>query len=555
MAYLPTEAAQQQQQQQLSTEAAFARLQNGSDIRGVALARTPTEEITLTPAAAFFIASSFVDFLRRQEGLKPSESKTLTVAVGSDPRVSGPLLRSAVFSGLLCGAPGVYVHDAKISTTPAMFYSLVAPGSEVVGSIMLTASHMPMHNNGLKFFTRQGGLEKKDIKEILEGAAAKCKAAGVKLGDPTSDTAYVLEKALHVDNQPKEVPLLREYAQHMQEVIKKGVNHPEHPDQPLKGFKIVVDAGNGSGGFFADQVLAPLGADVSGSQFLDPDGTFPNHIPNPENKEAMESAVAAVKAAGADLGIVFDTDVDRSGIVDGSGMEINSNRYIALMSTIVLKDYPGTTIVTDSVTSNGLTEFIEKLGGKHCRYKRGYKNVISKGVELNNSGTDCQLMMETSGHGALADNWFLDDGAQLAVKAVIQMVRSKLEGKGSLSDLLAELKEPAESVERRIKIKATDFKTTGSDVLTAFQEWVTSGSCGQSNWSLEPVNHEGVRISVEEEGEGKRGWLLLRQSLHDPLLVLNMESDTKGGVAGMQQLVADYLQKNYGKDLDLTTLA
>ena len=81
-------------------------------------------------------------------------------------------------------------------------------------------------------------------------------------------------------------------------------------------------------------------------------------------------------------------------------------------------------------------------------------------------------------------------------------------------------------------LQATDFKTTGSDVLTAFQDWVSSGACGQFNWSLEPVNHEGVRINVEEEGEGKRGWLLLRQSLHDPLLVLNMESDTKGGEGG-----------------------
>lgn len=134
------------------------------------------------------------------------------------------------------------------------------------------------------------------------------------------------------------------------------------------------------------QVLAPLGADITGSQFLEPDGTFPNHIPNPENKEAMASACAAVQQSQADLGIVFDTDVDRSAVVDQAGSPISSNRFIALMAAVVLREHPGSTIVTDSVTSNGLTDFITQLGGQHLRFKRGYKNVIGKGVELNKAG-------------------------------------------------------------------------------------------------------------------------------------------------------------------------
>ena len=110
------------------------------------------------------------------------------------------------------------------------------------------------------------------------------------------------------------------------------VNHPAYYDKPLTGLKIVVDAGNGAGGFYAEKVLKPLGADTTGSRYLEPDGSFPNHIPNPENKEAMESITNAVKNNNADLGIIFDTDVDRAGAVLSDGSELNRNRIIAMLA-------------------------------------------------------------------------------------------------------------------------------------------------------------------------------------------------------------------------------
>lgn len=134
----------------------------------------------------------------------------------------------------------------------------------------------------------------------------------------------------------------------------------EDYEHPLKGFHIVVDAGNGAGGFYATDVLAPLGADISGSQFLEPDGMFPNHIPNPENAAAMESVCRATVRAKADLGVIFDTDVDRGGAVDSKGDELNRNRLVAIASAIALEGNEGGTIVTDSITSSGLKEYIEK---------------------------------------------------------------------------------------------------------------------------------------------------------------------------------------------------
>ena len=178
-----------------------------------------------------------------------------------------------------------------------------------------------------------------------------------------------------------------------------------------------MDAGNGAGGFFADKVLEVLGADTNGSQFLDPDGTFPNHIPNPEDKEAMESICDAVIKKNADLGIIFDTDVDRAAVVDRFGRDINRNRIIALISAIVLGERKGATIVTDSITSEGLKKFIEEdLGGVHHRFKRGYKNVINEAIRLNEEGTYTPVAIETSGHCALMENYFLDDGAYLIAR-------------------------------------------------------------------------------------------------------------------------------------------
>jgi phosphomannomutase len=177
-----------------------------------------------------------------------------------------------------------------------------------------------------------------------------------------------------------------------------------------EGLKIIVDAGNGSGGFFAGKVLAPLGADFSGSQFLEPDGNFPNHVPNPEDSTAMTFICNAVKREKADLGIIFDTDVDRFAIVDASGQPINRNELIALISAVILEEHPGSVIVTDSITSAGLKWFIEEeSGGIHHRFKRGYKNVINESIRLNKEGKESWLAIETSGHAALKENHFPDD--------------------------------------------------------------------------------------------------------------------------------------------------
>lgn len=492
---------------------AWRALQNGSDLRGVALEGVPGEAVNLTPAVATTLGQAFVSWLSDQLQTPATE---LTIAIGRDSRLSGPALMAAAIAGMT--AQGSRVLEVGMASTPALFMSTVLPDFSCDGAIMLTASHLPFNRNGFKFFTRQGGLSKEDITDLLRRAEAGT--------FPISASPGPVERR----------DLISAYAADLVQTIRRGVNHPDHVDQPLRGLHIIVDAGNGAGGFYAHQVLVPLGADIRGSQFLEPDGTFPNHVPNPEHPAAMAAICQAVVTQGADFGVIFDTDVDRGAAVDGEGRELNRNRLIALMAAIVLQEHPGSTIVTDSVTSDGLSRFIEgDLGGIHHRFKRGYKNVINEAMRLNQIGQPAWLAIETSGHGALQENYFLDDGAYLISKLLVELARAHQAGR-RLTELIAGLQEPAESQEFRLKVLAPDFKAYGTEVMEHLKGWVAS----QPDWQIVPKNYEGVRVSCSADGE--KGWFLLRLSLHDPVLPLNIESEVAGGVAAIAQRLRGFLQ-------------
>ncbi|XP_025813587.1 uncharacterized protein LOC112890920 isoform X2 [Panicum hallii] len=446
------------------------RLQNGPDVRGVALEGEKGRLVDLTPLAVEVIAESFGEWLR--EELQRPEGEELRVSVGRDPRLSGARLSAALFAGL--ARAGCSVFDMGLATTPACFMSTILSRFNYDASIMMTASHLPYTRNGLKFFTKHGGLTSGDVEKICDRAAQKYVARKMGLGGRGTPPVVM------------RVDLMSAYSQHLRDIIKQRVAHPTHYDTPLKGFKVIVNAGNGCGGFFTWDVLEKLGADTTGSLHLEPDGTFPNHMPNPEDATTMSLTRDAVLAHGADLGVVFDTDVDRSGVVDDTGAAINGDRLIALMSAIVLDEHPGTTVVTDARASDGLTRFIASRGGHHCLYRVGYRNVIDKGVQLNIDGVETHLMMETTGHGALKENYFLDDGAYMVVKIVIEMVRMKLAGlEGGVGSLIMDLEEPAESVLLRMNIlgEPKHAKQRGTMAVEAFKNYIQEDKL--SGWVLD----------------------------------------------------------------------
>lgn len=476
------------------------KLQNGSDVRGTALG----ENAGLTPQAVNRIACAFARWTAAKVK-KPVEN--LRIGVGHDSRVTAEELKAAALSGI--ASAGAVGFDCSLASTPAMFMGTVYPESAFDGSVMLTASHLPMDRNGMKFFTREGGLDKPDIRSLLTSAADILPGEGVK--------------------EAEKFDLMALYCKDLREKIRAGVAGDDSP-LPLKGLRIAVDCGNGAGGFFVKDVLIPLGADTAGSRYLEPDGTFPNHIPNPENKEAMAAASEAVIRSSADLGLIFDTDVDRMSAVLPDGCEVNRDAMIALTAAMIADDHPGGTVVTDSVTSDHLTDFLENnLNLRHHRFKRGYKNVINEAIRLNSIGISSPMAMETSGHGALIENYFLDDGAYLAVKLVTAAANEKRAGR-ELSRLIEGLVPAFEAREYRIPITCDNFAEYGEKVLSAFRR-----GAEEAGLEIASPSYEGVRVT------GERGWMLLRLSLHDPLLPLNIEGNKEGDCDFLRELAEKLL--------------
>lgn len=492
----------------------FMNLANGSDIRGIAMEGLDYE-VNLNEETISFIANGFLKWLNENVSAKSNQYK---IAVGYDGRLTGKKIKT-VLTKVFTKA-GVDVIQVGIATTPSLFMATQYEEYQADAGIEITASHLPKEYNGLKFFTTEGGLDSKAIDFILENGYDVKEVYRLHSGE-----GRVFEK-----------DLMSDYSADLREKIMKGIPEKDRSKTPFTGRHIVVNAGNGTGGFFVSKILDKLGADTTGSQFLNPDGNFPNHIPNPDDEEAMASLKKAVLDNKADMGIIFDTDADRAAVIDKNGRSINRNNLIALAGAIALNDAPGGLIVTNSPVSNHAINFIENIGGRVEPYISGYKNVIDRSVALNEKGVNSPLAIETSGHAAFRENYFLDDGSYLIAKILIADAKAQLTG-GSVFDLIKGLKEPAETEEIRFVIDLEDYAEYGDLIIDEME------SFGHKNSEFEKVseNKEGVRFNVS--GEYGEGWFLLRMSLHEPKLVLQMENDIKGSISTLKKTLLPFFDK------------
>ncbi|KMT32854.1 phosphomannomutase/phosphoglucomutase AlgC [Melissococcus plutonius] len=436
-------------------------LQNGSDIRGIAL-DYQDKKANLTPKQLEKIAIGIVRWLENNVLASKCKRNQLKIGIGHDSRITADSLKQTLIDTFL--HLGIQVIDFQLATTPAMFMATQFSQYNCDATIMITASHLPYYFNGLKIFTKKGGAEKKGIQYILTHHES---LPGVKGGTILTTS------------------LLDDYADDLIHKIKVGI-HTQN-EKPLAGYKIIVDAGNGAGGFFVEKVLKPLGANTEGSQFLDPDGMFPNHIPNPDNEEAMHSIQASVLKQQADLGIIFDTDVDRSAIVDANGQ------------------------------------------------------VINKMIELNNQGIQTELAIETSGHAAFKENYCLDDGAYVVAK-LLMLLQKLAANHQTLGELIATLKQPAEVHELRFQIKANDVQTYGNQIISDLEVFIQQ----QKDMVIDPENEEGIRTNVFNQYGN--GWFLLRMSLHEPLLVLQIENDKQTKNRHVLKTLEPFFQQFYQLD-------
>jgi len=487
----------------------------------------------LTPFTAFCLGNAFAKIVLDQkqqpdqDDTTAAATTTTTIALGRDPRIHGAILCDSFARGAAIAHPNIRVVYTGLATSPSMFHFCRAGMCD--GAVMVTASHLPSDRNGLKMYTFRGGFTKSTVRAMNHLAANFARQwhdSENGMLPPTSGGEGVFCSEW-VDFMP-------EYIQTLKDAICKEVNQapqriPTKP--PLDGLKIVLNSGNGSGGFFYD-VLQDLGADVSASVHIEPNPQFPSGIPNPEKKEMIAETIQICQESGADLGILLDTDADRSGFVVPSDKTktsfepLNRNRLIALLSVVFSRSSPGCTIVTDSVTSEGLADFINALGLIHYRYLKGYANVIGKAEQLNEQdGTNAEMAIETSGHCAMKENAFLDDGTYTAVKVIGLLAREKLadaHGQPDLLSLIAAMKEMEEEVEIRMEAKDGSLETTNNVFNLAVK--VIEDSCGNSSlpWTLDTENLEGIRVRT-----GFGGFFMLRKSLHDPLVSLQIESTSK----------------------------
>ena len=447
----------------------WLKLRSGAYIR--------SREENLTDETCARIGYAFARMLAERLNTTPDR---LNIAVGCDTRPGSPRLKGALTRGIT--AADSDVTDAGVCMLPALFLKVprIGENTEIHGAVMVTGSYAPQTINGFKFITPEGILIEEDITRLLRMAAA----------DPVPER--LVTKA----------DLMADYRQYL---VKRAAELLEDDAlKPLLGLYVVVSTDTLGGAFFAD-LLEALGADI---------------------ERVTGAPGSEVVPFGADMGVAFDVDAGRALLYDNAGQPVDGNRLIALMAAMLLDKKPGLTIVTDSVTSTGLNAFIQEWSGIHYRFKRGFQNVVREAMRLNAEEIDCPLAIETTGHAGFRENGFLEDGIYLALRVACQELDCKREGKTVFAPL-ADLSEAVETSTLRLRILDDEDPAASCQEVV---EIILSNTLENPEWQMASDSREGVRITFNLDGGINNAWFQLRMSVHDPIMVLNAESDIPGGV-------------------------
>jgi phosphomannomutase/phosphoglucomutase len=402
-----------------------------------------------------------------------------TIVVGRDARLSGQRFRDAFIKGAT--STGMHVIDVGIVPTPIVYFA--ANTLPVEGLAMITGSHNPPEYNGFKMGvgkTTFYGETIQELRKLIErGDFEKSDRPGtVSFFD--ANTPY-----LHV----------------CLSTVKRGP----------KKMKVVVDAGNGVGGIIAVPLLEKLGYDVV-PLFCEPDGRFPNHHADPTIAKNLEQCIAKVKETKADLGIAFDGDADRIGVVDGNGDILWGDKLMILLSRAVLKEVPGAAIVGEVKCSFTMYDDIAKHGGKPVMWKAGHSLIKAKMKE-----THAALAGEMSGHIFYKHRFFGFDDAPYTAARVLEILSNEQQ---TLAQLLSDVPVTYSSPELR-------FDTVEEKKFALVQRCTEKLKAK----GLELVTVDGVRATWPD------GWGLIRASNTTPILVVRYEAKTKERLAEIQKLI------------------
>ncbi len=434
------------------------------DIRG----RAEGDDPPLTPEAARLIGKAFGTYLDRVEGVQ-------TAVVGRDNRRSSPALAAALIDGLQ--SSGCAVIDIRLTSTPILYWHAVREGS--VGGVMVTGSHLAPDQNGFKLCVGARNIFGDGIQALRTLIESDDFNGGYEMIE-------VKESSL-VDYIVDVVPRLR-----------MG-----------RALHVVVDGGNGTGGAFGPRLLKAWGHHVT-EMFCELDGSYPNHQPDPQVAENMRALAEKVREVGADVGIAFDGDADRMGVVDEQGNIIGADRVLTLLACDMLRRHPGAKVVADVLTSQVLFDEIAKAGGYPMMWASGHSLVKARMAEVG-----ALIGGEMSGHIFLAEDYYGYDDAYFAAGRLLQLIGS---AQIPLSLLNAKIPTLYSTPEYRPHC-AEEMKDTVIAAVKAALE-------GQG----EVTSIDGIRVRFD------RGWGLLRASNTEPVLSMRFEGETEADAHAYRDL-------------------
>ncbi|MCY3915963.1 MAG: phosphomannomutase/phosphoglucomutase [Chloroflexi bacterium] len=442
------------------------------DIRGIASGNAPQ----LTPAVALLVGKALGAYL-------PRHFQSQRVFVGSDNRVTSGPLKAAVIEGL--ASTGLPVTDIGEALTPTVYFAS-ASYDGIGAGVMITGSHLDTRYNGIKMAYGKLALAGEQIQDLL--GVIHDEAFAVGQPDITEDFGMI--------------------QRHMAAIQSKVTM--------AKCMKVVVDAGNGLSGAYLPPLLTALGLDVE-CLYCEPDGTFPNHLPNPEDPEMTRDLEAKVVELGADLGLAFDGDSDRCGFIDNHGHHIAADRLLALLARDLLSRHPNTPIVFDVKASQALPDEISKYGGLPVMWKSGHSLMKQKMNEIGSL-----LGGEVSGHLFIGEDYYgFDDAPLVALKTLEIISNTDL----TIAEIFAEIPKLVATPE--IVLSAPDdLKFKMIDEMTASL---------QSDYEV--VTVDGARVNFE------RGWGLVRASNTQPAVTLRFEAYTRQQIAQYMRVFKAQLVK------------
>ncbi len=433
---------------------------------------------TLTGEVAYLVGRAFGTYLQR--------AGVGTVVVGYDNRSHSPGLAHAAIDGLT--ETGCDVIEIGMVATPLVYWRAVEAGD--AGGMMITGSHLAPEMNGFKLSIGKRNLygdQIQALRALIEDGDLITGKVGQSTPDETAESRY-----------------LQMTRQRLQD--------------PVRPLRIVVDGGNGMGGTYGPPMLRMLGHHVS-EIYTEPDGSYPNHQPDPQNAENLVDLSAKVLEKRADLGLAFDGDADRVGVVDNRGQPIPADRVLILLARDVLSRNPGATVIADVLSTQVLFDEVERAGGRPLIWISGHSLIKAKMEEEG-----AILGGEMSGHIFLADNYYgFDDGMFVAAR-IANIVAAD---ERPLSTRMASIPTLFATPEYRPHCPDERKGPVIAAVHAALKDQY-------------PINDiDGIRITFE------RGWGLLRQSNTEPVLSLRFEGETKSDALAYKRIVQQALQRAY----------